>query len=120
MRRVSLYLMWMLGLWFSLNAWAANNSSLYKWVDDPNNEARQVNDAGIRLRKAMSNPEFMLHNWIELPTSPNAKKKKIYKLSLREAILLALRYNPNIQNAELDRIVQYYQLRLANNEFELQ
>jgi len=41
-------------------------------------------------------------------------------LSLREAIMLALRYNPNIQNAELDRIIQRYQLRLAHNEFELQ
>src|SRR6202020_1156555 len=60
------------------------------------------------------------HHWIELPTSPGSKNKTIQHLSLREAILLALRYNPNIQNAELDRIVQRYQLRLAHNEFELQ
>ena len=99
---------------------AANDSFIYKWVDDPGSEAKHVEQAGERLRQAMKNPEFMLNNWVELPTSPAAKKKKIYKLTIREAILLALRYNPNIQNAELDRIVQYYQLRLANNEFELQ
>lgn len=108
------------GLVFFTGSWAANNSSLYKWVAEPQSEAREVDEAGVRLRQAMANPEFMLHHWIELPTSPAARQKKLYKLSLREAILLALRYNPNIQNAELDRIVQHYQLRLANNEFELQ
>lgn len=105
---------------FSLSALAGSNQSLYKWVDDPVIEAQQVDEAGVRLRKAITNPEFMINNWVELPTSPEARNKKIYKLSLREAILLALRYNPNIQNAELDRIIQHYQLRLAHNEFELQ
>ncbi len=76
--------------------------------------------AETRLQQAIANPEFMLHHWIELPTSPAARKKAVHRMSLREAILLALRYNPNIQNAELDRIVQRYQLRLANNEFEVQ
>jgi len=80
----------------------------------------EVDSAGSRLRAAMKNPEYVLHHWIELPTSPDARKKTIKQLSIREAILLALRYNPNIQNAELDRIIQSYQLRLANNEFELQ
>ncbi len=73
-----------------------------------------------RLKKAIVNPEFVLHHWIELPTSPKARKKAIHRMSLREAILLALRYNPNIQNVELDRIIQRYELRLAHNEFELQ
>lgn len=99
---------------------AAEDPSLYKWVINPEAEARQIAESGDRLRKAIANPEYMLKNWVELPTSPISRKKKMYKLSLREAILLALRYNPNIQNAELDRIVQFYQLRLANNEFELQ
>ncbi|WP_298623834.1 TolC family protein [uncultured Legionella sp.] len=94
--------------------------SLYNWVNDPLNEAIQVEQAGVRLRKAINNPEFMLDNWIELPTSPVARSKTMYHLTIREAILLALRYNPNIQNAELDRIIQRYQLRLAHNEFELQ
>ncbi len=109
-----------LGLCLLGTSWATTDKTLYKWVDDPSSEAQQVEQAGVRLRQAIANPEFMLDNWLELPTSPAARKKTIYKLSLREAILLALRYNPNIQNAELDRIVQHYQLRLANNEFELQ
>jgi outer membrane protein TolC len=80
----------------------------------------QVKEAEERLQKAIENPEFMLHSWIELPTSPAARSKKVQHMSIREAILLALRYNSNIQNAELDRIVQRYQLRLAHNAFELQ
>ncbi|WP_408607324.1 TolC family protein [Legionella waltersii] len=93
---------------------------LYTWVDDPIGEAQRVDLAGARLREAINDPEYMLKNWIELPTSPESKKKTIQHLSIREAILLALRYNANIQNAELDRIIQRYQLRIANNEFELQ
>ncbi|WP_242604210.1 TolC family protein [Legionella beliardensis] len=76
--------------------------------------------ASQRLAAAIANPEYMLNHWVELPTAPKVGNKKIQRLSLREAILLALRYNPNIQNAELDRIIQRYQLRLANNEFEMQ
>lgn len=74
-----------------------------------------------RLKAAIDNPEYMLNHWIELPTfSKTRAHKKILHLSLREAILLALRYNPNIQNAELERIIQRYALRLAHNAFELQ
>jgi outer membrane protein TolC len=109
---------------FGYNLYSATkppaNINLYKWVDNPNAEALQVEQSGNRLREAMNNPEYVLHNWIELPTSPVSRNKKIHQLSIREAILLALRYNPNIQNAELDRIIQHYELRLANNEFELQ
>lgn len=79
-----------------------------------------MSDAGNRLKQAIDNPEYLLKNWISLPSSPSVKNKNLKQLSLQEAILLALRYNPNIQNAELDRILQRYQLRLANNEFELQ
>lgn len=79
-----------------------------------------ASDAETRLECAIQNPEYMLDHWIELPISPSAKSKKSQRLSLKEAILLALRYNPNIQNVELDRILQRYQLRLAHNEFELQ
>lgn len=98
----------------------SEDKNLYSWVDDPTQEAQRVEQAGVRLRQAINNPEFELKHWIELPTSPTSRKKSMLKLSLREAILLALRYNPNIQNAELDRIIQRYQLRLAHNEFELQ
>lgn len=94
--------------------------SLYRWVDKPQDEALRVEQAGERLRQAIKNPEYMLDNWVDLPASPESRHKKPQRLSLREAILLALRYNPNIQNAELDRIIQRYQLRLAHNEFELQ
>ncbi len=105
------------------NVWAvksAEQKSLYNWVNDPVAEAQHVEEAGVRLREAIANPEYVLRHWIELPTSPTSRRKVIQHLSIREAILLALRYNPNIQNAELDRIIQRYQLRLAYNEFELQ
>ncbi|STO32444.1 TolC family protein [Legionella bozemanae] len=105
-RAVAFFLVYYL---FGFNAWSL-----------PTTEDLQVKQAEERLQKAIENPEFMLHNWIELPTSPAARNKTVHHLSLREAILLALRYNPNIQNAELDRIVQRYQLRLAHNQFELQ
>ncbi|MFZ4076855.1 MAG: TolC family protein [Legionellaceae bacterium] len=73
-----------------------------------------------RLHQAIQNPEYVLDHWIALPTSPLDNAKKTIHLDLKEAILLALRYNPNIQNAELDRILQRYQLRTAYNQFELQ
>lgn len=91
------------------------STSLVPW-----DENSLVNDAENRLQAAIENPEFTLKHWIELPSSPISRKKTLHQLSLREAILLALRYNPNIQNAELDRIIQRYDLRLAHNEFELQ
>ncbi len=77
-------------------------------------------DANLQLRQAIAEPEYLLHHWLELPVAPGAKTDKVRQLSLREAILLALRYNPNIQNVELDRIIQRYQLRQAYNEFEWQ
>lgn len=41
-------------------------------------------------------------------------------LSLREAILLALRYNPDVQNAEIQRVSDKFSLRTSQNNFELQ
>lgn len=82
--------------------------------------ARVLSEPMDRLEAAIEDPEYELDHWIELPTCDTASPSTCRHLSLREAILLALRYNPNIQNAELDRIIQRYQLRLANNEFELQ
>ncbi len=95
-------------------------TSLYSWVNDPVSEMARVDEAETRLQDAIRNPEYMLDHWVELPSSPTPKATKTHFLSLRDAILLALRYNSNIQNAELDRIIQRYQLRLAHNEFELQ
>jgi outer membrane protein TolC len=94
--------------------------SLYRWVDDSVAEEQRVEVAHQRLDDAMKDPEYLLDHWVDLPTSPTTRSRKQLKLTLREAILLSLRYNPNIQNAELDRIVQRYQVRLAHNEFELQ
>ncbi|WP_423202096.1 TolC family protein [Legionella fairfieldensis] len=94
--------------------------SLSRWSKQSDTQVSSADEAEKRLEKAINNPEYMLDNWVELPVSPAAQHKKVQRLSLREAILLALRYNPNVQNAELDRIIQRYQLRLAYNEFELQ
>lgn len=103
--------------------WASapgSSSTLYRWTADPVSEMQRVDAADERLQKAIKQPEYMLHHWVNLPTSATSHSAKVLHLRLREAILLALRYNPNIKNAELDRIVQRYQLRLAHNEFELQ
>ena len=99
---------------------ASSPDTLYHWVSNPSEEMVRVDTAHQRLTHAIKNPEYMLDHWIDLPTSPVSNKHKTLHLSLKDAILLALRYNPNIQNAELDRIIQIYQLRLAHNEFELQ
>ncbi|MCA0402445.1 MAG: TolC family protein [Proteobacteria bacterium] len=96
------------------------SSSLYATTAKTLYANEEVKKAEVNLSKAIKNPEYMLNNWLELPLAPPSNGNKSLKLSLREAILLALRYNPNIQNAELDRIIQRYQLRLAHNEFELQ
>ncbi|GGI84946.1 transporter [Legionella impletisoli] len=95
-------------------------TKLFQWLPNPSQEIERVEQAENRLICAMQNPEYILHHWVALPTSPRPHGKQIHFLTLREAILLALRYNPNIQNAELDRIIQRYQLRLAYNQFELQ
>ena len=101
-------------------AHVSSPTTLYRWVDHPAEEMQRVDSAQGRLTHAIKNPEYMLDHWIALPTSPSSIKKETLHLSIKDAILLALRYNPNIQNAELDRIIQVYQLRLAHNEFELQ
>lgn len=98
----------------------AHDASLYRWVVNPADEMARMEVAGERLEQAIKNPEYLLNHWIELPTAPKSRSNQALHLSLREALLLALRYNPNIQNSELDRIIQRYQLRLAHNEFELQ
>lgn len=95
-------------------------SVLYHWVDNPAVEVERMQTAEGRLNEAIKNPEYLLSHWVELPVSPTPRAMKTQFLTLKDAILLALRYNPNIQNAELDRIIQRYQLRLAHNEFELQ
>lgn len=98
----------------------ASSSTLYRWVDHPADEMQRIDTAHQNLASAIKNPEYMLDHWVDLPTSPVSNGRKTLHLTIKDAILLALRYNPNIQNAELDRIIQIYQLRLAHNAFELQ
>ncbi len=99
---------------------ADSSSTLYRWVEHPADEMQRIDIAHQHLTRALKNPEYLLDHWIDLPTSPASNEQKTLHLSIKDAILLALRYNPNIQNVELDRIIQIYQLRLAHNEFELQ
>jgi outer membrane protein TolC len=41
-------------------------------------------------------------------------------LTLADAIMLALRYNPDIRSAEMQRVIDKFNLRLAKNGYELQ
>src|SRR3989338_6609313 len=52
--------------------------------------------------------------------SPTAKliRQKMPKLTLRDAIFLEIRNNPDVRNAELDRVTQKFALAVAHNEFE--
>ncbi len=49
-----------------------------------------------------------------------AATAKFTVLTLDDAILLALRYNPNIRNAEVQRVIDKFNLRLAENRYEVQ
>lgn len=104
----------------STSAFAAEDSSLYRWADSPQKAQTRIEDTQQQLDRAYENPELMLHHDFNASIAPAVQKKRKIKLSLREAILLALRYNPNVQNAEIDRILQRYALRVAENQFEWQ
>lgn len=41
-------------------------------------------------------------------------------MTLQEAVLLALRYNPNVRNAYMQRVLDKYNLRIAEYEFQWQ
>lgn len=55
-----------------------------------------------------------------LPVSEAPPTNLPKTLSLQEAILLSLRYNPSVQSQELQRVVDKFSLRVAENNFELQ
>lgn len=57
---------------------------------------------------------------VALEQKPQGKKEQVKQLSLREAVLLSMRFNPNVRNAEIDRIIKKFDLRVAQNAFELQ
>lgn len=52
-----------------------------------------------------------------LPAEGKLPKKT---LTLDDAVYLALRYNPNVENAAISRVVQKFGLEVAKNQFELQ
>ncbi len=55
---------------------------------------------------------------LPVPYQVYSHLKEVQVMSLREAILLSLRYNITIRNSELDRIVQKYTVAFARWEFE--
>lgn len=57
---------------------------------------------------------------IPVPYQAYSHLKKVRVMSLRDAILLSLRYNITVRNSELDRITQKYQVAIARNQFEPQ
>ncbi len=60
---------------------------------------------------------LVLTSLIFLPTITWANSPQ--QLNLSEAILLALRYSPFVQNAEIQRVVDKFNLQLAKNAYEV-
>lgn len=60
------------------------------------------------------------HNTEAVLPRPRAITKKALDLSVKEAILLALRNNPDVRSAELQRVIDKYNVQIARNEFEPQ
>lgn len=52
--------------------------------------------------------------------SVNYSQSRINVLTLEDAIMLALRFNPEIKNVEIERVAQKYDLAAARYEFEWQ
>ncbi len=71
------------------------------------------------ILKAMMVSLSVLSVWVvfaeNLPLPPQPKK-----LTLHDAVWLALRYNPTVENNQIQRVVQKYNLVVARNNFELQ
>ncbi|OGT53940.1 MAG: hypothetical protein A3E84_00400 [Gammaproteobacteria bacterium RIFCSPHIGHO2_12_FULL_42_13] len=64
---------------------------------------------------------FVFITFVTLPSPLWAEQVPyMYKLSMREAILLALRFNPNVQSAEVQRVVDKFNLLVARYQFEFQ
>lgn len=69
----------------------------------------------MRKLKYLAGLVALLITTIVIAQEPPAKE-----LTLREAVLLSLRYNPAVQDAELQRIIDKFSLRTAQWQFELQ
>lgn len=92
---------------------------LFAMMPYPALEEASVRQAYANLQKAKKNPEYLLDKQLSMPVSPELTHNKTYDMSIRDAILLSLRYSPDLLSTELDRIVSRYQLRVNENEFEL-
>jgi outer membrane protein len=79
---------------------------------------RKVATHGLRAGLLVLSLCMALVSSVTAHPKPSPHRAKF--LSLREAILLGMRYNPNIKNNEIDRVIQKFDLRLAYNKFELQ
>lgn len=99
----------------------AEDLSLFRWADKPMNAEQRIEEGQNNMDRAYIDPEFVLYNDLQVPVAPTVlgKRRKL-KLTLKEAILLSLRYNPNVINSEIDRIIQRYDLRVAEYQFEWQ
>lgn len=80
--------------------------STYADVDLPAPGAAAVDDSDFVQAASMSS----------LPM-PTATPPLLKRLSLKEAILLALRNNPDVESSELQRVVDKFGLEVAHNQF---
>lgn len=78
---------------------------VYAWEDLPAPGAVAIDNRPYVRAEAMS-----------LPT-PEMSEQPAKALSLKEAILLALRNNPDVENSELQRVVDKFALEVAHNAF---
>lgn len=91
----------------------------YQFAKSPNLAKAEVEKGFSALQKGITHPLYAYKNTIDMPLSPEAVNDKTIHLSLKEAIYLALRYNPNIQNSVLNRISQRFAISIAEQKFAL-
>lgn len=98
----------------------SKQQQLYRIMPYPAVEQARVANAYRELALAKKNPEYLLGHELNMPTSPKIEVKPSIEMSMRDAILLSLRYSSDLQSAELNRIVVIYQTRIEENAFEMQ
>ena len=76
---------------------------------------KKVNVYPVKQSPKCSN-EYTVNHALSTASSDASKTT----MTVSDAILLALRYNPNVQSAEIQRVSDKYALRVAHNEFEWQ
>lgn len=72
------------------------------------------------IKKLIVGSLMLLASTAGLTQYCRTKPQPVLHISLRDAILLSLRYNQTVQSAELNRVVQKFSLAVARNMFELQ